>query len=164
MSENIVFIELGSNVGDRLNLIEQAKSLIIGMGCNIIQQSSIYETPPWGFEADQYFLNQIIQVTTALNASTLIIELLAIEKKLGRIRGSEGYESRTMDLDVLFFNNAVLSEENLTIPHPRLHLRKFVLVPMNEVAPNFLHPVLNLTINTLLLKCPDRTKCNKFAV
>jgi 2-amino-4-hydroxy-6-hydroxymethyldihydropteridine diphosphokinase len=69
-----------------------------------------------------------------------------------------------MDLDVLFFNDTVLSEENLTIPHPRLHLRKFVLVPMNEVAPNFLHPGLNLTINALLLKCPDRTKCNKFVV
>lgn len=164
MSRNFAFIGLGSNVGDRLNLIVQAKELIKQMDCNITQQSSIYETPPWGFEAEQHFLNQIIQVTTSMEPSALINELLAIEKKLGRIRVSEDYASRTMDLDILFFNNDILNENNLTIPHPRLHLRNFVLVPMNEIAPNYKHPVLNLTINKLLLQCTDATECKKFLI
>lgn len=161
MSKNKVFIELGGNLGDRLNLILEAKKLIRLLDCKIIQQSSVFETPPWGFSADQNFYNQIIEIDTAIKPLDLIANLQKIEEKLGRIRNSSKYESRTIDLDILFFNAEVLTEINLIIPHPRLHLRKFVLIPMCEIAPDFVHPLLNVTMHELLVKCPDTANCIK---
>ncbi len=163
MIKNSVFIELGGNLGDRLNLINQAKKMLQILGCNIIQQSSIYETPPWGFEADQSFYNQIVKIETKLNPIELIGELQEIEKKLGRIRGSEKYESRTMDLDILFFNDEIINTNQIIIPHPRLHLRNFVLFPLNEMATDFIHPTLLKNIGELLSTCTDNSKCTKIA-
>lgn len=161
MKKNIAYIELGGNKGDRLNLLIRAKKTLQDIGCKLIQESSIYETPPWGFEADQNFYNQIVKIETFYNALELIQKLQNIEKELGRVRGAKRYESRTIDLDILFFNREILNNETLIIPHPRLHLRNFVLIPMNEIAPDLIHPVLNLTINELLLSCEDNSTCFK---
>ena len=158
---NTVYIELGGNMGDRLQLIDSAKASLLNLQCEIIKQSSIYETPPWGFSADLNFYNQIVVVDTELTSDKLLLELQKIEALLGRVRGEERYESRTMDIDILFFNSDVIDEKDLTIPHPRLHLRKFVLIPMNEIAPNFIHPALNLPIAKLLQDCSDRSECVK---
>ena len=145
MIKNSVFIELGGNMGDRLQLIDNAKKLLIKIKCEITIQSSVYETPPWGFNANQNFYNQIIQIETEFSHYELINELQKIEKELGRVRGEKRYESRPMDIDIIFFNNLIINERYLTIPHPRLHLRKFVLIPMNEIASDFIHPILNLS-------------------
>ncbi len=161
MQKNFVFLELGGNKGDRLSLIKQAKKLLAQNSCKIIAQSSVYETPPWGFSATQNFYNQVIKIETAYSAIELIYELQKIEKILGRVRGPERYESRSMDIDILFFNCDIINKNDLTIPHPRLHLRKFVLVPMNEIAPGFIHPKLKLSIKQLLSDCTDPSVCNK---
>lgn len=158
---NEVFIELGGNMGNRLQLIYNAKDLLIELKCKIILQSSVYETPPWGFNATQNFYNQIIKIETEFSHYELINELQKVEKNLKRVRGEERYESRTMDIDILFFNNLIINERYLTIPHPRLHLRKFVLIPLNEIAPELIHPVLNLSINQLLIDCTDKSECKK---
>jgi len=161
MSQNMVFIGLGGNLGNRLNYLDEAKKQLQLLECKITQLSSVYETPSWGFSTDQHFYNQIIRIETKLTSDELIIELQKIEEELGRVRTSEKYTSRTMDLDILFFNTEILNTANLIIPHPRLHLRKFVLVPMCEIAPDFIHPLLNFTMNQLLLKCPDSSTCVK---
>lgn len=164
MKKNVVFIELGGNMGNKLQLINSAKKLLINLQCKISIQSSIYETPPWGFSATNNFYNQIVQIETEFTHYELINELQKIEKKLGRVRGDERYESRPMDMDIIFFNNLIINEQYLTIPHPRLHLRKFVLIPMNEIAPDFIHPVLNTSISELLAKCTDESECKKICL
>lgn len=164
MKKNVVFIELGGNMGNKLQLINSAKKLLINLQCKISIQSSIYETPPWGFSATNNFYNQIVQIETEFTHYELINELQKIEKKLGRVRGDERYESRPMDMDIIFFNNLIINEQYLTIPHPRLHLRKFVLIPMNEIAPYFIHPVLNTSISELLAKCTDESECKKICL
>jgi len=159
MQCNKIYIELGGNEGNRLQLIHDAKQFIKNAGCKILEQSSVFETPPWGFSSNLNFYNQIIKIGTKLNAKELITKLQSIETNLGRVRTKKKYESRTMDIDILFFNNEIIDEKGLTIPHPRLHLRKFVLEPMNEIAPNFVHPVFKTTINQLLKNCEDNSYC-----
>jgi 2-amino-4-hydroxy-6-hydroxymethyldihydropteridine diphosphokinase len=159
--KNIAYIELGGNIGDRIQLINSAKKLIIDNGCNIIKQSSIYETPPWGFVSDSNFYNQTIKIEVEVSAPELICVLQNIENELGRVRNSNQYEARTMDIDILFFNNEIINKDNLTVPHPRLHLRKFVLIPMNEIEPQHIHPIFNKTIKQLLLECDDKSECKK---
>lgn len=161
MHKNIAFIELGGNKGNRLNLLAQSKELMAREGMRILAQSSIYETPPWGFQADQNFYNQVVKIETQCNPIDLFAKLQIIEKQLGRTRGKERYESRTVDMDILFFNTLVVNEKNLIIPHPRLHLRKFVLVPMNEIASQLIHPVLKVSIHQLLTDCDDASTCKK---
>lgn len=158
---NTVYIELGGNMGNRLQLINSAKTLLSNLQCKITKQSSIYETPPWGFSADLNFYNQIITIDTILTHWELLIKLQEIEHSLGRVRGEERYQSRTMDIDILFFNNDIIDEKELIIPHPRLHLRKFVLIPLNEIAPNLIHPVQKISINQLLEQCSDNSECIK---
>lgn len=161
MTGNIVFIELGSNQGNRMELLNRAKEHLQNSGCIIIGQSSVYETPPWGFEAKQNFYNQVIKINTNKTAINLLALLQKIEIELGRIRGEQRYMSRTIDLDILFFNEAVIETNELTIPHEHIHLRKFVLEPLCELASNLKHPVLNKTMRQLLNDCPDKSICKK---
>lgn len=161
MHKNIVFLELGGNKGNRISLINKAKNLLLQNNCKILSQSSVYESPPWGFSANQNFYNCAIKIETTYTANELICELQKIEKILGRVRSSKRYESRTMDIDILFYNNDIIDEGGLTIPHPRLHLRNFVLVPLSKIATEFIHPKLKLSIQQLLAKCPDHTVCVK---
>lgn len=164
MGINTVFIELGSNQGNRYELLQHAIQLLQKEGCKLLQQSSIYETPPWGFEAEQNFYNMVIKLATSKNAFELLHVLMEIETKLGRTRGIERYSSRTIDLDILFFNDEIIESTELSIPHERLHLRNFVLEPLNEISQDLVHPVFNKTINELMKQCTDEAICKKLSL
>ena len=120
----------------------------------LVERSSEYMTEPWGFEAEEWFLNELLVVETELEPDALMDELLAIEAELGRVRHPEkpGYCSRTVDLDILYYGDRIICTEKVTVPHPRLHLRKFALMPLCEIIPDFLHPVFNLSQKQLLEK------------
>lgn len=158
---NKVYIEIGGNQGDRLQNIQNAKLFIASSIGRVIEYSSIYETPPWGFESDQFFYNQVIYVETLFNAEELMKRAMVVEQQLGRVRSKDKYSSRTMDVDILFFNNEVLNTKNVVVPHPRMHLRRFVLEPMFELNKNLKHPILNKTIEQLLNECQDNSICTK---
>ncbi len=152
---NTVYLILGGNKGNKLQNLQSALQLISEKAGKIIQQSAIYRTAAWGNTNQPDFLNQAICLQTSLNAPTLLDVLLNIEKTLGRVRTDEKWMERTMDIDILFFNNDIIDSPNLTIPHPFIQERKFVLVPMAEIAPDFIHPVLKKSIGTLLAECTD---------
>jgi len=154
-----IFIILGGNQGDKIALLNQACGLIVERIGRILKKSLIYETPPWGFDSKDSFFNQVLEIESELSAFDLMDELLRIETKLGRVRNSDEYASRTMDIDILFFGTQIIEEKDLQIPHPRLHLRKFVLEPMAEIAPEFIHPIIQKNIQTLLLDCVDDSFC-----
>ena len=160
---NVGYLCLGGNIGDRESAIYQALFEISHKVGEITAQSKVYETEAWGVENQQAYLNQCIEVKTLLSADELIITLLSIEQYLGRIRSLNGiYEPRTIDIDILFYNQDIINNEQLTIPHPRLQLRKFVLIPLNEICSNYLHPLLNKTIFSLLSHCEDQSEVKLF--
>lgn len=153
------YVLFGSNMGDKEKIFAEA-CLYINNRCGAIEAvSSSYESEPWGFEADEWFLNRLIVVDTELEPEAMLHELLAIEAELGRVRHPEvdGYASRTADLDILYFGQRVIVTPILTVPHPRLHLRKFALLPLCEVAPELMHPVFGITQRELLSRCTDQS-------
>ena len=152
---NEVYLLIGGNLGDQFKLLEQAKIAISEKIGKIRNESSIYETAPWGFKAVQDFLNQVIKVSTKLSPQKVLEFCLEIEDELGRERKSGHYESRTMDIDILFYNDEIINEPGLIIPHPKLHLRRFTLVPLTEMEPDFVHPVLNKKLTLILEECND---------
>ena len=125
--------------------------------------SSSYESEPWGFETKEWFLNRVIVIETEMNPEDLLKQLLEIEHELGRERHPEieGYSSRTADLDILYFGDKIILTDTLTVPHPRLHRRRFALLPLCEVAPNLVHPVFGLTQSELLARCSDTLTVRK---
>lgn len=147
----------GSNMGDKNQIFAQACLFINNRCGHIVRISAPYESEPWGFEADEWFLNRVIVLETGLYPEHLLSELLEIERELGRVRHPEhsGYTSRTADLDLLYYGDRIINTTALTVPHPRLHLRRFALLPLCEVAPDFVHPVLQMTQTELLQQCPD---------
>lgn len=151
------FILFGSNMGDKEALYDKALHLINIRCGKVVAQSSAYASEPWGFESDEWFLNRLVVVETALSADDLMQELLRIEAELGRerIEGHKGYQSRPIDLDILYYGNHIILTDWVIAPHPRLHQRRFALMPMCEVAPDFVHPVWGLTQKRLLEQCPD---------
>ena len=153
------YVLFGSNLGDKENIFAEACLLISNRCGNILSISSSYESEPWGFDADEWFLNRLIVVDTELDPETILHELLEIEVELGRVRrpGVSGYTSRTADLDILYFGQRVLVTPALTVPHPRLHLRRFALLPLCEVVPELVHPVFQVTQRELLSRCPDNS-------
>ncbi|MBR3699434.1 MAG: 2-amino-4-hydroxy-6-hydroxymethyldihydropteridine diphosphokinase [Bacteroidales bacterium] len=148
------YILFGSNQGDKEAILEQACSLINNRCGMLVERSSAYLTEPWGFEAEEWFLNELLVVETELEPDALMDKLLEIEAELGRVRypGKQGYSSRTIDLDILYYGDWIINTEKVTVPHPRLHLRKFALMPLCEIIPDFLHPVFNLSQTQLLEK------------
>ena len=148
------YILFGSNQGDKEALLEQACTLINKRCGLLVERSSAYITEPWGFEAEEWFLNELLVVETEMDPDTLMDTLLKIEAELGRVRHpeKEGYCSRTVDLDILYFGDKIIQTEKVTVPHPKLHLRKFALMPLCEIIPDFLHPIFNLSQTQLLEK------------
>lgn len=157
------YVLFGSNLGDKEVLFAQACLLINNRCGRVVKVSSAYESEPWGFEAEEWFLNRVIVLETELSPEGLLDALLQIEKELGRVRNPEvkGYASRTVDLDILYFGSRVIHTERLTVPHPRLHLRRFALMPMCDVAPLLVHPVLRQTQTELLGLCLDACEVRK---
>ena len=139
-------------MGSRELLLKRAREAI-GKYCGrIIRASKIYETEPWGFVADTFFLNQALVIETTLSPIALLKQCLDTEEALGRVRacGAERYSSRNIDIDILFYEDVVCETPELTLPHPRLHLRKFALEPLAEVAPEWRHPVLGLFADEMM--------------
>lgn len=155
MIQEIIIIT-GSNMGNRqANLLEAGKLIEQYIG-EIIQKSSVYESEPWGYRDKASYLNQVIRLNCALEPEDLLEKCLEIEKSMGRVRNTAAYESRIIDIDILFYGNLHYRSKKLIIPHPHIQSRKFVLLPLNEIASQFLHPVLNKTVQELLNECPDK--------
>jgi 2-amino-4-hydroxy-6-hydroxymethyldihydropteridine diphosphokinase len=157
-----VYLGLGSNLGKRENYLAEAYAMIEKHIGQIVKSSSVYETEPWGFNSDDPFLNTVIESETKLSPSGVLKTILKIERLLGRIRGDEQYSSRAIDIDILFYEDLIIDEVSLKIPHPHLHKRMFVLVPLYEIAPQLIHPVFNKTIASMLESCEDRSKVRKY--
>ena len=146
------YLSLGSNLGDRLRLIQEAVAALTVEAGPVTALSSLYETAPWGFSSPHRFLNVALALETTLSPETLLAVTQRIERDLGRTHKSVAgrYADRTIDIDLLFVGDAVLDTPALTLPHPRLHLRRFVLEPLCEIAPDLCHPLLRKSVSQLL--------------
>ena len=151
--KNIVLL-LGGNIGDRVSFFQQAILLIEKQIGKIIKASSFYETAAWGNENQPAFLNQVVYANTELQPEDVLNSIISIEKSLGRKRDTK-WQERTIDIDILFYENQIIETKTLSIPHPWLHQRRFTLVPLVEILPNLVHPKLNKTTWQLLEECED---------
>ncbi len=155
------YISIGSNLGNRLETIQEAIFLIDKSIGSVIKCSKVYECPAWGFVGEN-FLNACLLVQTKLSPENLLNKLLKIEKILGRERSLQnGYQSRTIDLDIIYFDTLIQKDSNLTIPHPKLQERLFVLKPLADIAPQFYHPILNKDTRNLIQECKDKSILTK---
>lgn len=157
-----VFLLLGSNLADRFLMLSKARDYIQKLVGEIKTESHIYESAPWGFKSEKAFLNQILIIDTLLNPTEILEMIKLIEKEMGRVKTSDNYESRIIDIDILFYNNEIIELPNLVIPHPQLHKRRFTLVPLAEIEPLFHHPILKKTMQNLLNDCDDNSEVNVY--
>jgi 2-amino-4-hydroxy-6-hydroxymethyldihydropteridine diphosphokinase len=144
------YLILGSNVGSRAMYLQAARDKIVESIGPVLRSSSIYQTDPWGYLDQAPFYNQIVQFETILDAVETLKTLLAIEKSIGRIRQGK-WKERIIDIDILYFEDQIINSENLTIPHPGIPYRRFILVPLCELIPDEIHPLLKVS-NANLLK------------
>lgn len=145
-----VFLGIGTNIGNKKKNITDATIIIGSVMGEIRALSSLYETEPWGYESPNTFLNAIIQIETEIEPQKCLDIAKAIEREMGRVHTKEGYEDRIIDIDILFYDDTIYRSENLTIPHPLIEKRDFVLRPMAEIAPEFKHPISGKTMKNLL--------------
>jgi 2-amino-4-hydroxy-6-hydroxymethyldihydropteridine diphosphokinase len=155
------FLGLGSNLGDRKANIEEAIRRLGERGIRLIRASPVYQTEPVDFVRQGWFLNLVVRTETRLLPINLLRLCQAIEASLGRERTIHR-GPRIIDLDILFYDDLILSEPNLKIPHPRLHLRRFVLIPLSDIARDLVHPVLHQSIGDLLNQCSDRAQVSPY--
>ena len=157
---NKAYLLIGGNMGDRLANLNEAITCINAQAGKIEKESSIYETAAWGMTHQASFLNQALLLSTTYSAHQLMSILLEIEIKLGRKRDLP-LGPRTIDIDIIYYNNEIIDTSDLTVPHPSMFKRNFVLIPMVEIAPNFKHPQLNKTNSALLAECTDECLVHK---
>jgi len=158
----IVFLGIGTNLGNRELNLEQSIARIEEFIGPVLMSSSIYETEPWGFQAEDKFLNLVVKAETKLTPSGLLGRILMIESLMGRVRGPNRYSSRLIDIDILVYEEMIIDQESLKIPHPLLQERRFVLVPLCEIASEMIHPVLKKSYAELLEICEDKNEVKKF--
>lgn len=151
-----IYLSLGSNLGNKLLNLQHAVFKISENIGNVQAVSRTYESAAWGFESDD-FLNICISVITEITPNELLQKVNSIEEELGRLRNADGvYKARTLDIDILYYGNEVIETESLTIPHPSLHLRQFVLRPLGDIAPQFYHPIFNKDTRNMVQMCKDK--------
>lgn len=153
---NTLVLLIGGNMGDREAVFNSSiQELSASLG-NVVDTSSLFESEAWGFDTENLFLNQLVVVETNKTPYECLRLTQSIEKKLGRVRHKERYTSRVIDIDLLFYNSDIVNTPDLIIPHPRIQERNFVLAPLCEIMPHYVHPVLNKKISTLLDECTDK--------
>lgn len=161
MTQKLLVLQLGSNLGKRSWNLHQACFMIEESFGPIKSVSSIYETEPWGYDSENSFLNQCITVGSDMDAGRILDRILQIEAKLGRKAGSVDYIDRLIDIDILFYGDMILSHPYLQIPHSKIQDRRFSLIPLAEILPDFEHPILRKKISTLLSECSDTGKVKR---
>jgi len=161
MEDKIVVLLLGSNMGDSLACLKTAIHHIENRLSPIIMASSLYKTAAWGKVNQADFYNQVVAIKSSLTPEEILTITLDIEMQMGRER-IEKWAERIIDIDILFYGNEIIDNPNLKVPHPYLHVRRFTLIPLQEILPQFVHPVFNKTIDTLLDNCSDIGKVEKF--
>ena len=159
-----VFLGIGGNIGNKPANFRKVHQIIGSQIGEISEKSSVYESPPWGFQADDNFWNQVLKLDTMLTPTEILSEINKMESSFNRNRHSERYSSREMDVDILYYDDIFIETDDLIIPHPRLHQRLFVLVPLTEIAPGFKHPLLRMTSKKLLENCKDESVIKKLDV
>ena len=158
-AQHQVILSIGSNQGDRLEVIKNCIALLHQEIGTVIEVSKVYETAAWGFDSDAFY-NCALVLHSHLSAEEVLLKALAIEQKLGRIRKNEsGYQSRIIDIDMIAFDEAIIETQTLTVPHPLMQDRKFVLLPFQDLKINWMHPILNKTISELVENCKDTGDC-----
>lgn len=156
------YLIIGGNVGDREKYLSQTRTQISNEIGTIAKKSDVYESEPWGFEHHIPFLNQVLEVQTELSALCLLDKCQTIEGHLGRDRFSDGYRPRTVDIDIIFYDECIYSLPPLIIPHKHLHNRMFVLEPLAQIAPNLIHPIFGISVSDLHEACSDTCKVWKY--
>ena len=156
-----VYLSLGGNIGDKKANFKEAEKQVGQLLGIIIQRSSVYETPPWGFHADDNFWNRVLLIETDKDPESLLSEIHKIENSFGRKRQAGKYLSRQIDIDILYYDDIFLETGDLVIPHPLIQQRKFVLVPLAEIAPGLKHPLLRFTTIEMLDNCRDESVVKK---
>lgn len=158
---NRTYLLLGSNLGNSKTQLSKAIAQIEKQIGKVTRQSSLYSTAAWGNTTQPDFLNQVIIVETSLTARQTMEAILNLEKKMGRLRTVKN-APRIIDIDILFFNKEIIDQKDLSVPHPQIQNRRFVLVPLNELSPNLVHPALKRSVHQLLLHCADTLNVKKF--
>lgn len=154
-----VVLLLGGNNGEVLSTFQLSIRAFEEKGYPVLKKSSIYSSKSWGYESKNIFYNQMLILKTNKGTKKVLSDLLFIEAKLGRTRNlKDAYEDRTIDIDIIFYDDKIIDEENLVIPHPRLHLRNFCLTPLLELIPDFVHPLFKKSITELIKECPDNSE------
>jgi len=159
--KNTAFLLLGTNLGDRKKNLAIARSSIELKVGTITNLSSIYQTAAWGKSDQPDFLNQAVEIETELSPERVLKEILGVETTMGRVRTSK-WSERVIDIDILLYGNIVISSDELTIPHPQLPARRFALVPLAEIAPQFIHPLFHVTTSDLLERCIDELEVTAY--
>lgn len=157
----IYAISIGTNTGKRLQNIQNAiAEMKVGLG-EVVKISAVYESEPWGFESEHWFYNIVLTLKSDVEPQELMKKLLDIEKKMGRERNAKGYADRCIDIDIVLCEECTICSKNLTLPHPHMHERLFVLLPLKELMPQWIHPIFKKNMEEMIRECNDNCRINK---
>lgn len=164
MAEHQLILSLGGNLGNKALIFQETSDLIENHIGKVTLLSPVYETPAWGFESEYPFWNRVLAVSTFLSPLDVLKEIRKIEKRYGRTRKPGVYLSRAMDIDILFYDHLILETEELTVPHPLIGKRLFVLAPLADILPGFIHPLTGKSILDILEECPDQSEIKRLSL